>query len=1192
MSRDPEPRRTALEALSKRVERARQGDSSAVTGDAAMTAVEELLGATPDESGTSPEGKATLTWFFWLRFAGDPSGQAMDDLFLALAFFAQLEEAGPQEALEELRPLLQEAYDRNVGPVSAFQADRLLDEFERTRDTGVLESAITPLRLAIGPEVADDPPTHQRKLMLASALVARFQSGGNQEDIDEAVGILRESPSKSAPQLLGPALQVRYERYGLVSDLDEAIDLTRRTLASLSPGHPLIGTCHSTLSDSLRLRYEERGDVDDLRKAVAHGRSAVAEPASEQDERAIRLSNLSNALYARFELSGAEADLDEAIRLDRKIVDRMPPGHPALPKYKTNLGLSLQARFYVDGNRTHLDEAVAQTWTGINETAADDPLLPGRLSNLGMILLSRFEISNRREDLVAAIAAGRQAIGATAESDPNRALRLASLSNALFVQSQQTRSLIDLSEAIKFAQMSVDACPADSPRRPTMLSNFGVKSMFRFRQSKATKDLENAVSACTEAVSLSAPGQAGRPAHLAHLCTVRLQRFEHREDPADLEAAIAVGREAVEAASSEHPDRSRYLSTLATCLLAKWSSGSERSSLDEAIETHTEAVAASPASHPARSRRLLALAEALYQRHEAGGSPVDLDAAIAAWVAAANESSGVPEARITAARLWGDAAMKAGRVKEAADGLERAVRLLPLLVWHGLPLSTREDHLSRNHSLASDAACCAIAAGRTETAVELLEAGRATLWGQALELRGDLSALDRRAPALAEELEEVRAALNLVLPEDVVDVEMLSEGHRSLHSNLAPWRMRIAQRFEELVAEVRKLDGFSGFLSPAPLGELLECTVAGPIAFVNVSRYGCHALLLTKAGIEAVELPGLTFENAHEKGNAMLGIMQRARELDPDDPQADIDRWDLFEILGWLWENVTGPVLDALGYAAQVEDDADAPRIWWCPTGPVAGLPLHAAGVGLREAEAQRPQSAFDRVVSSYVPTLAALARARSAPATADPRLLAVGMPTTPDRSDLAGAVAELDAIDTHWPIATRLQSPTREQLDAGAEEQPRSQPSVERVKEMLASHACVHFACHGTQHPSRPAASAFWLANGPLAITDLLELREHCPWELAVLSACDTAASSVRIPDEAVNLGVSIHQLGFRHVIAALWPIYDAVAVDVGDLLYQGLVEAGPDGSARALHRAVLEMRLRFPDDPRTWAPYVHIGP
>jgi hypothetical protein len=69
-----------------------------------------------------------------------------------------------------------------------------------------------------------------------------------------------------------------------------------------------------------------------------------------------------------------------------------------------------------------------------------------------------------------------------------------------------------------------------------------------------------------------------------------------------------------------------------------------------------------------------------------------------------------------------------------------------------------------------------------------------------------------------------------------------------------------------------------------------------------------------------------------------------------------------------------------------------------------------------------------DRVISSYTSTLTALLRAHTTPAPiGQPRLLAVGMPTTPDASDLPAVPAELDHIHARYPIRlTRLQSPAR----------------------------------------------------------------------------------------------------------------------------------------------------------------------
>jgi hypothetical protein len=49
--------------------------------------------------------------------------------------------------------------------------------------------------------------------------------------------------------------------------------------------------------------------------------------------------------------------------------------------------------------------------------------------------------------------------------------------------------------------------------------------------------------------------------------------------------------------------------------------------------------------------------------------------------------------------------------------------------------------------------------------------------------------------------------------------------------------------------------------------------------------------------------------------------------------------------------------------------DRDRPRVWWCPTGCFAHLPIHAAGADDKWCS--------DYVVSSYTPTISSLIGAR-----------------------------------------------------------------------------------------------------------------------------------------------------------------------------------------------------------------------
>ena len=59
-------------------------------------------------------------------------------------------------------------------------------------------------------------------------------------------------------------------------------------------------------------------------------------------------------------------------------------------------------------------------------------------------------------------------------------------------------------------------------------------------------------------------------------------------------------------------------------------------------------------------------------------------------------------------------------------------------------------------------------------------------------------------------------------------------------------------------------------------------------------------------------------------------------------------------------------------------DDKNRPRVHWCPTGPFAFLPIHAAGSYIEAPF----QCASDYVVSSYTPTVTALLNAQRDPPT------------------------------------------------------------------------------------------------------------------------------------------------------------------------------------------------------------------
>ena len=423
-------------------------------------------------------------------------------------------------------------------------------------------------------------------------------------------------------------------------------------------------------------------------------------------------------------------------------------------------------------------------------------------------------------------------------------------------------------------------------------------------------------------------------------------------------------------------------------------------------------------------------------------------------------------------------------------------------------------------------------------------------------------------------------------------------------------RMALAREWDELVEQVRALDGFEDFLKPPRLESLLPAAANGPVAIINVSRWRCDALLVHPGGVTAVPLEGLTLTDATDRANTYLDVLhtaeladldhvraqspvpgeppnQRAKRLLTADRALDAahERVDtmLHDLQAWMWQTIAEPVLDALGFTVTPEGDPeDWPRLWWCPTGPLTLLPLHAAGDHRAATDREPRPTVLDRVVSSYTPTLRALieaCRPDDEQARGEDRLLLVDVPdapgqipldTTRERAALLAAFPDDDRTVLDHETATRA-----------------------AVRAALPEHRWVHFSCHGDQDLKDPSRGGLLLRDATLTVADVTEGHFH--GDFAGLSACKTAVGGIDLPDEAITLAAALHYTGYRHVVAALWSVDNRTSSEIFARLYQMIAADGrltPERSPAALHRVVCELRNRNPEWPHRWTPFAHTGP
>ena len=1066
------------------------------------------------------------------------------------------------------------------------------DRYEVDRDPAALDESITLLRDA-GRAAAGVPVRMMAWMNLGQRLRDRWRLHGRPGDLDEAVdafGAARGSADPRVAALHGTALAERFLRDRTPADRDAAIEAYRSALTGFGGlGPELAGIAQGGLAALLAERHQADATPADLDAAIDAYRAALgAGPTPggiDLDELRHALAGL---LVTRYERRRRADDVTEAVRLLRDgVVAAREPARRA--RWLADLGYALgagQADLGGVGALRAGRDALTEAERLLPRT---DPLRHRVLNNLGNTLRELADLAGEPALLEPAAVALRAAVAVAPDATllPRYRSNLGLVLQALFAS---TQDLATLTEAIGVLEQVTATAPPGHPDRLPALTNHGSALNRRVElfldgalpaggqpaeqvAAGVLRDSDTAVVALREAAELAE--QEADPSEYAQavgtLALAHLLRHRLRGAPEALDEAVRLLR-GLSSRPSVGADRHRILTNLGNALLLRYRADRADADADAMLAAYRGAVDTLAAEHPARTMCLSNLATALESVADAdtADGSAALAEATAALRAAAHVESAPSLLRAGAAGRYAAHAESAGDLPAALDGYTTAIELIDLVAWHGMDPDDQARLLGRFPGLASAAAAVAIALDRPRRAVELLEYGRGVLLTRAHDAGADLAALRAQAPRLADRLAELQAAL------DDFPASAASAGPSPEQ------RYDLARRRRDLLTEIRDRPGLADFLRPPPFAELAQAAAGGPVVLVNVAPRRCDALVVVDGHVAVVPLPGLTLaELVPRTAGFLTAIAVLTGAAAPDAPQPEAQRRraaarvEVGETLDWLWRVVAAPVLAAAipGEAGSVED---WPRLWWCPTGLLTLLPLHAAG------PLDRGDGVLDRVVPSYTASLRALAHARrGVPSRPEPvdSALVVGMPQTPGLADLPGVAREEEIVRRHLPRVRSLLGPV-------------ATPAA--VLAALPGQPVAHLSCHGTQDLRAPAWGRLALAGGALHVRDLWRPAGN-PAALAVLSACETVRGGAALPDEALTLGTAFQLAGFRHVIGALWSISDSLTVRLCADLYAGLAVPGgiaPDRAAVALHLAVRRLRAALPEHPDTWAGYAHLGP
>ncbi|KAJ6624988.1 hypothetical protein B0H10DRAFT_2005169 [Mycena sp. CBHHK59/15] len=997
---------------------------------------------------------------------------------LARAYYSAYCQNGQIEdlnkALRLMRQLLVDLHSGRFDYINII-AQMLRMRFEALHEVEDLEQSVLYYHEAISllPTLDDQRRTacaHMVHTGLAATYTSRFDAFARLEDLEDsiaqyllAVNLGPQSDGNYAHSVSGLAktLITRFERLRQISDLTSAVSCIRISLQVLEATDPLRKSLLFTLANSLLQCFDHTEDLDDLEEAIILYRAVIAARPEGHPGRPSAIGNLAMALHSRYKRLNEMVDLSSAISLHEEALALLPETRQGRSSELNNLASALSSRFEKLGNPRDLEKSIEYCRDALLSDDLDDSGRAMSLINLGGLLSDSFTHNGRfsdlddgiarlakQQDLEGAIDFSRQNLDLHQSEHSERAFALAAYAGILLRRFQSFGLVEDLTEVISCHRQALELCPEKHSRR----------------SESSVEDLESALFYHTLTLSLRPDGHPDRAASLRAVAESYSALFKEYGRMQDLDAAIGWDREALGLRPQGHARRFQYLNDLAVDLVARFDKLGNFADLEEAIELIIEAMNSMPETLPAHSRLGRHLAIAHLKQHAVKPSADLLTKAFALFEAAFNHTTVAPGDAVQTLLDWSSAARKHG-VRIPLQAYSRALTLLDQTVAVNATIDFQQKALAAPgapRTIALDAAALAIENGAVETAVELLEQGRAMLWTRMRGYRSALDQLHDADPDLAAQFDEVSKQLDLLATSLQTGVHGNKENARDFDRKMKAQRV-LQEKWDELVCAIRQLGGeFANFLQPLPFEALRAAAEGGPVILVNVSECRCDAVILQDVGPPVlVPLPNMSLDGLQQLHAQFL----KARERPSPKP--------LIQILRTLWNSVVEPIVERL---LELEVPKNT-RIWWCPTSFLCGFPLHAAGMYTqREPNANLP----NLFISSYTPTLSALIHARSNARRFRPnvQVLVIGQ----SNEELPAVAQEIEQVKKLGHFVNML-------TGAGA---------------TRARHSYIHFACHAQQN-REPFKSS---------LLDLIQA--HLPnADLAFLSACSTATGDAHTPDE-----------------------------------------------------------------------------
>ncbi|MFI6515688.1 CHAT domain-containing protein [Spirillospora sp. NPDC050679] len=521
--------------------------------------------------------------------------------------------------------------------------------------------------------------------------------------------------------------------------------------------HPRRGDRLRSLLRSRRLLAALRGDTAELDQAVTAARHGLA--GRGRPERAGTLWALQKAFEERYEATGSEADHQAALDCAEELASYAPKGEPIGQELTFAYGEKLLERFlrapntsdllraitclrestagrgperptrllalaealsfayYAARDATVLNEAIAHTEQADALVDRAHPDHPRIQTMLGKLYLCRYQEAHRGDDLERAGAALAEAQMCLPRDD-GLPLLVSTVERAKFQATGDTQYLYN---ALMTGERAERRTPENSTARPEVLRNLSRVQRDWYRRSGTVEDLDRAIANGHAAVDLLTDDDHRRPGFLLSLGSIYITRANCRGEHRALFQAVELYRQA----ATPSPEGHVAWAALAQILVDAYELTHDPAALDEAVTIGRRALP--EASENNRPKILLSLAKAHWYRHVGTGAMSDRQQAWADLHEALRTPGPDPDVAMLLRLQQAEMASAAGQAAETFAAFEAVVELLPAAGLRSRLLEDHEFELTARHGAGARAAAAAVAVGRPDRALELLEQARGIL---------------------------------------------------------------------------------------------------------------------------------------------------------------------------------------------------------------------------------------------------------------------------------------------------------------------------------------------------------------------------------------------------------------------------------------------------------------------------------